>query len=45
MLILIGAAGGIRTLDARLFRPALYQLSYRGIDLALRAGVEPAASG
>jgi hypothetical protein len=37
-----GAAGGPRTPDARLFKPALFRLSYRGNDLAPRAGFEPA---
>jgi hypothetical protein len=45
----LGAAGGTRTPDARLFRPTLYRLSYRGEEqrktLAPRRGVEPLASG
>lgn len=31
--VCVGAAGGTRTPHARLFRPALYQMSYRGMHV------------
>ena len=37
---MLGAAGGIRTPDARLFRPALYPLSYRGNTNGAPCGIQ-----
>ncbi len=37
-----GAEGRSRTGDTRIFSPVLYQLSYLGKKLVLRAGIEPA---
>lgn len=40
-----GAAGGLRTPDARPFKTALYQLSYRSMDcVAPSRGFEPLTS-
>ena len=39
-----GASGRNRTNDTRIFSPLLYQLSYRGTQLATRMGLEPTTS-
>ena len=39
-----GASGRNRTNDTGIFSPLLYQLSYRGIRLATRMGLEPTTS-
>ena len=40
----IGASEWSRTTDTGIFSPLLYQLSYRGIFLATRRGLEPLTS-
>ena len=40
-----GASGRNRTSDTWIFSPLLYQLSYRGIKVATRKGLEPSTSG
>ena len=39
-----GASAQNRTVDTGIFSPLLYQLSYRGIVLATRKGLEPSTS-
>ena len=39
-----GASGRNRTTDTGIFSPLLYQLSYRGIKMATRIGIEPTTS-
>ena len=39
-----GAWGRDRTADTGIFSPLLYQLSYRGIRMATRMGLEPTTS-
>ena len=39
-----GASGRNRTTDTGIFSPLLYQLRYRGINMATRIGIEPTTS-